>query len=75
MTKATTSATTSSGMSCGMTARPPRRASVSAMRRPDTAVMFAATIGIVVPLPSTLVRSTSRRELTCERDGTMNTSS
>ncbi len=75
MTKATTSATTSIGMSCGMTASPPRRASVSAIRRPDTAVMFAATIGMVVPLPSAVLRSTSSREATSDRDGTMKTSS
>ena len=35
----------SSGMSCGSTARPPRRATVSAIRRPATAVMLATTIG------------------------------
>ena len=41
LTQATTSATTSSGMSCGSTLSPPRRAIVSAIRRPDTAVMLA----------------------------------
>ena len=48
-----------SGMSCGRTLIPPRRAIVSAIRRPDTAVMFATTIGIVVPVPSFEARSTS----------------
>ena len=74
-TQSTTSATTSSGMSWGMTAMPPRRATVSAMRRPATAVMLATTMGMVVPVPSTVVRSTSRREVTSDRTGTMNTSS
>ena len=74
-TQAMTSLTTSTGMSCGRTARPPRRAIVSAMRRPETAVMFAATTGIVVPTPSGVVRSTSRREATSERRGTRKTSS
>jgi hypothetical protein len=67
-------ATTSSGMSCGMIAIPPRRATVSAILRPDTAVMFATAIGIVVPTSSGVVRSTSPREMTAERAGTMNTS-
>jgi hypothetical protein len=58
-TQDTTSATMSSGMSCGSTARPPRRAIVSAIRRPETAVMLATTSGIVVPVPSWLARSTS----------------
>ena len=31
---------------------PPRRAIVSAIRRPEIAVIFATTIGIVVPVPS-----------------------
>ena len=53
---------------------PPRRAIVSAMRRPEIAVMLATTSGIVVPTPSGVVRSTSRRLVTCERDGTMKTS-
>ena len=69
-----TSATTSPGMSWGRIARPPRRAMVSAIRRPETAVMLAATTGIVVPLPSRVVRSTSSREPTEERPGTMKTS-
>ena len=43
---------------------------VSAIRRPDTAVMFAATIGIVVPVPSDEARSTSNREDTSDRLGT-----
>ena len=53
---------------------PPRRATVSAIRRPETAVMLATTSGRVVPIPSVLARSTSSRELTAERRGTMNTS-
>ena len=74
LTDATTSATTSVGVSCGSTARPPRRATVSAIRRPATAVMLATTTGIVVPVPSPVVRSTSNRETTSERDGTRKTS-
>ncbi len=74
LTVATTSATTSTGMSCGMTTIPPRRATVSAIRRPATAVMFATTIGMVVPVPSAVARSTSNRDATSERDGTRNTS-
>jgi len=74
LTEATTSATTSSGTSWGSTAMPPRRATVSAMRRPETAVMFATTTGIVVPVPSLVERSTSSREATSERLGTRNTS-
>ncbi|CAB4595414.1 unannotated protein [freshwater metagenome] len=46
-------------MSWGITEIPPRRAIVSAMRRPDIAVMFATTIGIVVPVESLEERSTS----------------
>ena len=65
---------TSTGMSCGRTARPPRRATVSAIRRPEMAVMLATTTGIVVPTRSGVVRSTSSREPTSERFGTMNTS-
>ena len=61
-------------MSCGITAIPPRRATVSAIRRPATAVMFATTIGTVVPVPSAVARSTSKRDATCERDGTRKTS-
>ena len=45
-------------MSCGRTVRPPRRATVSAMRRPATAVMLLTTTGIVVPRPSGVLRST-----------------
>ena len=37
---------------------PPRRATVSAIRRPATAVMFDTTRGMVVPIPSGVVRST-----------------
>lgn len=61
-------------MSCGNTASPPRRAIVSAIRRPEIAVMLAATSGIVVPMRSGVVRSTSIREATAEREGTMKTS-
>ena len=67
-------ATTSTGMSWGKIARPPRRAMVSAMRLPETAVMFAATRGSGVASPSVEVRSTSNRDVTSERFGTMNTS-
>ena len=74
LTDATTSATTSVGTSWGSTVMPPRRATVSAIRRPATAVMLATTIGTVVPVPSADVRSTSKREVTSERDGTRNTS-
>ena len=75
LTQDTTSATTSIGMSCGMTVMPPRRATVSAIRRPATAVMFATTSGIVVPEPSLAARSTAYRESMADRPGTMNTSS
>ena len=61
-------------MSCGITASPPRRATVSAIRRPATAVMLATTSGIVVPVPSAVARSTSSRDATAERRGTMKTS-
>ena len=74
LTQLITSATTSAGMSWGMMARPPRRAMVSAIRRPETAVMFAVTIGMVAPLPSVVARSTSSREPTPDRLGTMKTS-
>jgi hypothetical protein len=70
----TTLATTSAGMSCGRIATPPRLATVSAIRRPETAVMLATTRGSVVPMPSVLVKSTDSRELTPERLGTMKTS-
>ena len=73
-TQAMTSVTTSAGMSCGKIASPPRRAMVSAIRRPETAVMLAAMIGMVAPLPSRVARSTSSREPTEERPGTMKTS-
>lgn len=61
-------------MSCGITASPPRRASVSAIRRPETAVMLAAMIGMVDPVPSEVDRSTPSREVIAERAGTMKTS-
>lgn len=53
---------------------PPRRATVSAIRRPATAVMLATTMGMVVPVPSVVVRSTSKREVSSERPGTTKTS-
>ena len=62
-------------MSWGSTATAPRRATVSAILRPETAVMLATTIGIVVPTPSGVARSTSILEATSEREGTMKTSS
>jgi hypothetical protein len=37
--------------------------------------MFAAMTGIVVPVPSLVARSTSSRDPTSDRDGTMKTSS
>ena len=58
-THAMTSATTGIGMSCGMTTRPPRRATVSAIRFPAIAVMLATTSGSVAPVPSAVARSTS----------------
>ena len=73
-TQPTTRATTSTGMSWGITASPPRRAIVSAIRRPDTAVMLAAISGRVAPVPSLVAKSTSSREATADRPGTMNTS-
>ena len=75
LTKATTSATTGSGMSCGITVSPPRRATVSAIRLPAIAVMFATTRGTVAPVPSSVARSTSYRLATAECRGTMKTSS
>ncbi len=57
-----------------MIAMPPRRAMVSAMRRPEIAVMLETTSGSVVPVPSAVVRSTSKRLVTSERAGTMKTS-
>src|SRR5674476_948603 len=66
--------TTSSGLSCGRIARPPRRATVSAIRRPETAVILETTSGRVVPTPSFVDRSTSNLDVTSERPGTMKTS-
>ena len=74
LTYSITEPTTSSGMSWGSTVMPPRRATVSAIRRPATAVMLATTTGRCVPMPSGVVRSTSRRDPTVDRLGTMNTS-
>ncbi|MCY1238378.1 hypothetical protein D9M72_511120 [compost metagenome] len=68
--QAVTSRSTSSGTSCGRTASPPRRAMVSAMRFPVTAVMFATTSGMEAPVPSSAARSTSSREVTSDREGT-----
>lgn len=73
--KSTVCCTASIGRSCGSTTMPPRRATVSAIRRPATAVMFATTTGMVVPVPSLVDRSTSKREATSLRLGTMKTSS
>jgi hypothetical protein len=61
-------------MSWGTMAIPPRRATVSAIRRPEMAVILATTSGSVVPIPSVLRRSTSSRDATAERRGTMKTS-
>ena len=58
-----------------MIAIAPRRATVSAMRLPATAVMLATTSGMVVPVASSEARSTPKRLPTAERDGTMKTSS
>ena len=74
-THATTSATTGIGMSWGITAMPPRRATVSAIRRPAMAVMLATTSGSVAPVPSEVARSTSYLLATAECRGTMKTSS
>ena len=70
-----TSETTGSGISCGITVRPPRRATVSAIRLPEIAVIFATTNGIVAPVLSEVRRSTSIRLVTFERDGIIKTSS
>ena len=64
----------SSGISCGSTTIPPRRATVSAIRRPAMAVMFDTTSGIFVPILSGVVKSTFSRDVTADRLGTMNTS-
>ncbi len=74
LTKSTVCLTAAIGRSCGRTTMPPRRATVSAIRRPATAVMLATTTGMVVPEPSTVDRSTSKRDATSERPGTMKTS-
>ena len=74
LTKSTVCCTAEIGRSWGRTTMPPRRAIVSAMRRPATAVMFATTTGIVVPEPSDVARSTSIRDWTSDRPGTMKTS-
>ena len=58
-----------------MIAIAPRRATVSAMRLPATAVMLATTSGIVVPVASSVARSTASRDPTADRDGIMKTSS
>ena len=63
------------GISCGITLIPPRLAIVSAIRRPDIAVIFATTKGIVVPDPSCDAKSTSIRLESSEWLGTMKTSS
>ena len=48
---------------------PAAPATVSAIRRPATAVMFATTIGMVAPEPSGAVRSTANLEATVEKVG------
>ena len=75
LTHLMTESTTVSGISCGITVNPPRRAIVSAMRRPAIAVMFATTNGIVVPVASIDERSTSIRDESSDLLGTMKTSS
>ena len=62
-------------MSCGITAIPPRRATVSAIRLPAIAVMLATTSGRVAPVPSAVARSTSYLLATADCRGTMKTSS
>ena len=62
-------------MSCGITAIPPRRATVSAIRFPAIAVMLATTSGRVAPVPSEVARSTSYLLATDDCRGTMKTSS
>jgi len=74
LTKSTICCTAVIGRSCGRTTIPPRRATVSAIRRPATAVMLATTTGMVVPEPSLLDKSTSKRDATSEWLGTMKTS-
>ena len=74
LTRSIDSASTSTGRSCGNTARPPRRAIVSAIRRPEIAVMLATTSGSGWWRPSVVVRSTSSREVTVLRLGAMKTS-
>lgn len=74
LTNCTVCCTAVIGRSCGRITRPPRRATVSAIRRPATAVMLATTTGIVVPEPSPVDRSTSKRDGTSERFGMMKTS-
>ena len=74
LTKSTVCCTAVIGRSCGRTTIPPRRATVSAIRRPATAVMLATTTGMVVPEPSLVDKSTSKRDATSERFGTMKTS-
>ena len=73
-TRRTTSRITSAGMSCGRIPRPPRRAMVSTIRRPVTAVMLAETRGMVAPVPSSGAMSTSMRLATSECEGTRKTS-
>ncbi|CNL22407.1 Uncharacterised protein [Mycobacterium tuberculosis] len=74
LTNATVCFTAGIGRSCGRITMPPRRATVSAIRRPATAVILATTTGMVVPEPSAVDKSTSKRDATSDRFGTMNTS-
>ena len=54
---------------------PPRLATVSAILLPLIAVIFATTNGIVVPVLSMAVKSTSIRLASSEKEGTIKTSS
>ena len=66
--------TKGTGMSWGSTAIPPRRATVSAIRRPEMAVMLATTIGNGVARPSVEARSTFILDPTDDLLGAMKTS-
>ena len=74
-TRAIASVAAAGERSCGMIATAPRRATVSAMRRPEMAVILATTSGVGRPSASVDVRSTSMRERTEDRVGDMKTSS
>ena len=70
----TMSVSASGEISWGRMVIPPRRATVSAMRLPATAVMLETTSGIEVPTESGVVRSTSERDTTADLEGTMKVS-